>query len=113
MFKELGQMSKLLTQLPRIQEEMSKLQQRLGELNSEGDAGAGMVQVRVNGRMELVAVRISDDAMALKDREMLEDMIKAAANQAIERMRQQAAEETSKMASSLGMPQGMGLPGMP
>ena len=63
--------------------------------------------------MELVAVQISDEAMNLKDREMLEEMIRAAANQAIERMRHQAADETSKMATSLGMPTGMGLPGMP
>jgi nucleoid-associated protein EbfC len=113
MFRELGQMGKLLTQLPKIQEEMNRLQQRLGDLTAEGDAGAGMVKVRVNGRMELLAVQINDEAMALKDREMLEEMIRAAANQAIERVRQQAADETSKMATTLGMPAGMGLPGMP
>ncbi|HKB40546.1 MAG TPA: YbaB/EbfC family nucleoid-associated protein [Gemmataceae bacterium] len=113
MFKELGQMSKLLTQLPKIQEEMTRLQQRLGELTAEGDAGAGMVKVKVNGRMEVLAVQLGDDALAMKDKEMLEEMVKAATNQAIERVRQQAAQETSKMASSLGVPPGMGMPGLP
>jgi DNA-binding YbaB/EbfC family protein len=109
MFNQIGQMAKLFTALPKIREEMDRLQQRLGELVSEGDAGAGMVKVRVNGRMEMLSIQLSDEALALKDREMLEDMIKAATNQAVERSRQ----ETSKLATSLGVPPGMGLPGMP
>jgi DNA-binding YbaB/EbfC family protein len=113
MFNQIGQMAKLFTALPKIREEMDRLQQRLGELVSEGDAGAGMVKVRVNGRMEMLSIQLSDEALALKDREMLEDMIKAATNQAVERSRQQMAEETSKLATSLGVPPGMGLPGMP
>jgi DNA-binding protein YbaB len=51
--------------------------------------------------------------MRLNDREMLEDLIRAAVNQALERVRQLAAEEAAKMASSLGLPPGMGLPGLP
>src|SRR5258707_7745804 len=55
MFKELGQMAGFLRQLPRIKEEMDRLQQRLGQLTAEGDAGGGMVRVRVNGRLEVLA----------------------------------------------------------
>jgi len=111
MFKELGQMAGLLTQLPKIREEMEKLQQRLGELSAEGDAGAGMVRVRVNGRLEVIACEISADALG--DREMLQDLIRSATNAALGKMRQQSAEEASKMAGNLGLPPGMGLPGMP
>ncbi len=115
-FKDLGQLAGLMTKLPRldkIKEEVERFQQRLGELSAEGDAGAGMVKVRVNGRMEVLACQISDEAMKLNDREMLEDLITAAVNQALGKVRQQTAEETSKMTSSLGLPPGLGLPGLP
>src|SRR5438874_645454 len=55
MFKELGQLTNLLRQAPRMKEEMEKLQQRLGQVTAEGDAGAGMVKIKVNGRMEVLA----------------------------------------------------------
>ena len=113
MFGKLGQIFSLLNNPGKLQEAMQKFQQALGQITAEGDAGAGMVKVRVNGRMEMVAITLSDDALGMKDREMLEDMIKAATNQALERVRQQVAEETSKMATNFGVPPGMGLPGMP
>lgn len=111
MFKELGQIAGVLKQLPKIKEEMEKFQQRLGQITADGDAGGGMVKVRVNGRMELLSCTLSDDA--LKDREMLEDLIRAAVNQAIERVRQQTGDEAGKLASGFGLPPGMNLPGFP
>jgi DNA-binding YbaB/EbfC family protein len=112
MFKELGQMAGLMRQLPRIKEEMERLQQRLAQLTAEGDAGGGMVKVRVNGKMEVLACSLSDEVLRLNDREMLEDLIRAATNQAIDRVRQQASQETGKMAAEFGIPPGMGLPGL-
>jgi nucleoid-associated protein EbfC len=114
MFKEMGQLANLMQQLPRIKEEVEKLQQRMGQLVAEGDAGAGMVKVRINGRYEILGVHLSDESLRGDDREMLEDLIKAATNQAIGKVRQLVAEETSKMATGLGLPPGMGmnLPGM-
>lgn len=114
MFKELGQlgqMAGLLKNVSKIKEEMEKFQQRVPQITAEGDAGGGMVKARVNGRMELLSVTLADEA--LKDREMLEDLIRAAVNQASERVRQQTAEEYGKMASGLGLPPGMALPGLP
>jgi len=112
MFKELGQMAELLRQLPKIKEEMDRLQQRLGQITAEGDAGGGMVKVRVNGKMEVLACMLSDEVLGLGDREMLEDLIRAATNQALERVRRQVQEETGKMAAGFGIPSGMGLPGL-
>jgi DNA-binding YbaB/EbfC family protein len=112
MFKEIGQMANLMKQLPRIKEEMEKLQQRLGTVSAEGDAGGGMVKITVNGRMEVISCSLSEEALGLKDRELLEDMIRAAVNQAIERVRKKSAEETQKMAAELGLPAGMNLPGL-
>src|SRR5690242_19097191 len=106
MFKGLGQMMDVFKLLPKIQEESQKLQQRLAQLSAEGDAGAGMVKVRVNGKHEVVSCRISDEAFK-GDREVLEELIRGAVNQAEENLRQLAAEETRKMATDLGLPPGM------
>jgi DNA-binding YbaB/EbfC family protein len=112
MFEGLGQLANIMKALPRIREQAARLQERVGQIGVEGDAGAGMVKVKVNGRMELMACTISDELMKLNDREMLEDLIKSAVNQAMGRARQRVAEETQKMATDLGVPPGMELPGM-
>jgi DNA-binding YbaB/EbfC family protein len=112
MFQGLGQLANLMKALPRIKEEAQRLQERVGQITADGDAGAGMVKAKVNGRMELVACTISEEALKGNDREMLEDLIKSAVNQALAKARQQVAEETSKMATGLGLPPGMELPGM-
>lgn len=107
MFKELGQIVSLLKQGPKIKEEMEKFQQRLGQLSAEGDAGAGMVKVKVNGRMEVLSCAISEEALKPNDREFLEDLVRGATNQALEKVRQAVAQESTKIAA------GLGLPGMP
>src|SRR5262249_30625939 len=112
MFKELSQIFGMARNLPKIKEEMEKLQQRLGQLIAEGDAGAGMVKVKVNGRMEVVSCHLSDEALKPNDRELLEELIRAATNQALQKVRVMVAEETSKMATGLGLPPGMGMPGV-
>jgi DNA-binding YbaB/EbfC family protein len=112
MFKEIGQFASLMKNAGKLREEMEKLQQRLGQLTAEGDAGGGMVKVKVNGKQEVVCCRISDECMKLNDREMLEELICAAVNQAVKRIGQLVAEETGKMATGLGLPPGMKLPGL-
>src|SRR3954469_20283157 len=97
MFKELGQFVGMMKNLPKIREEMDRLQQRLTQITGEGDAGGGMVKVRVNGKMEVLACSLSEEVLKLNDREMLEDLIRAATNQALERARKQVGEETSKV----------------
>jgi DNA-binding YbaB/EbfC family protein len=112
MFKELGQFAGLLQQLPKIKAEMERLQQRLGQVIVEGDAGGGMVKVRVNGKLEVLSCSISEETFRQNDRELLEDLIRAATNQALEKARQQAAEAAAKMAADFGLP-GLGALGLP
>ncbi len=109
----LGQIMGLASQLPKIQEEMGKLQQRVAQLTAEGDAGAGMVRVRVNGKQEILSCNLSEEIFQSGDREMLEELIRGAVNQAMERVRAQVADETRKTVTGLGLPVGAGLPGMP
>jgi nucleoid-associated protein EbfC len=111
-FKEIGQFASLMRQLPKIKEEMENLQQRLGRINADGAAGGGMVKASVNGKLEVVSCTLSDEALRLNDKEMLEDLIRSAVNQALERVRQQVAEETAKVAGNIGLPPGISLPGL-
>jgi DNA-binding YbaB/EbfC family protein len=109
MFEKLGQWAGFLQQLPRVRAEVEQLRERLAQHVTEGDAGGGMVKVRVNGKFEVVRVTLSDEVFKLEDREMLEDLIQAAANQALRRVGEHVAGETSKVASSFGLPPGSGL----
>jgi DNA-binding YbaB/EbfC family protein len=93
--------------LPRMREEMDKLQAQLAQLSAEGDAGAGMVKVKVNGKLEVVKCTISDDAFKSGDRELLEDLVAAAVNQGMHKAKQLVAEESAKFAGGLGA---LGLP---
>jgi DNA-binding YbaB/EbfC family protein len=108
----MGQLAELMRNLPRIQEQTAKFQQRVAQLTAEGVAGGGMVTVRVNGKMEMLSCSISDELLAMKDREMLEDLIRAATNLAQDKIRQQTAEEMGRMTTELGLPAGMNLPGL-
>jgi len=112
MFKEIGQMASLFKQLPKIKESMAGLQEKIGQITAEGDAGGGMVKAKANGRFEVLQCSLSEEALKLNDREMLEDLIRAAINQAISKARLKVAEETAKMATDLGLPSGMSIPGM-
>jgi len=110
MFDKISQIFSMFRNLPKMREEMQKMQERLGSIVVEGDAGGGMVKAKVNGKMEVLSCTVSEDA--LKDRELLEDMIRAAINQALGQARAQVAEETTKSMGGLGLPPGTSLPGM-
>jgi DNA-binding YbaB/EbfC family protein len=112
MFGQLGQLAGLMKSLPKLREEMDKLQSAIARITAEGDAGAGMVKVKVNGHLEVLRCEISDELLKLNDREMLEDLLRAATNQAIKKAKESVTVETRNMASGLGLPGGMNLPGL-
>jgi DNA-binding YbaB/EbfC family protein len=115
MFKELGAMMHLLGNRGKIQEEIQKFQAQVGQITAEAAAGGGYVTVKVNGKLEVLSVRITDEALKLNDREVLEDLITAATNQALNKVRQQLSEESAKMAANIGLPPGLlgsGFPGL-
>ena len=85
-------------------DELMKCDQ-LENLTVAGSAGGDMVTAKVNGKMELLNCQLSDEAARLDDREMVEDLIVAAVNDALAKVRQSVAEETAKTG-------GLGLPGM-
>lgn len=107
MLKEFGMMMNLLGNKDKIQEQMKRFQEAVEAMTAEATAGAGYVTVRVNGKMQVQSVRISEEAMELHDREMLEDLMVAATNTAMEKIRELIAAETAKMTTNLGLPPGM------
>lgn len=107
MLKEFGAIMNLLGNKDKLQAELTRFQQQIGQITAEGTAGAGMVVVTVNGRMELLSCRLNDEAARLEDREMIEDLIIAATNQALAKAREAVAAESAKMAGNLGLPMGM------
>jgi DNA-binding YbaB/EbfC family protein len=108
-------MMSLLGNRGKLQEEMGKFQEAVGKITATGEAGGGLVSVTANGKLEVVGCKLSADALKLNDPEMLEDLIVAACNQAMGKVREQLAAETNKVAAAVGIPPGMlgggGLPG--
>ena len=104
----------MLKQAQQLQKKMEQLQDELLEKRVEGSAGGGMVTVVVNGKGEMVDVKIDPEAVDPGDVEILEDLIVAAVNQAREKAQQLAQEEMHKITGGI-IPQGLGglkLPGL-
>lgn len=116
MFGELKGLMSLMGNRGKIQEEIGKFQAQIGTITAEATAGGGLVSAKANGKLEVVSVTITPDAVALNDREMLEDLTAAAVNGALNKVRERLAEESAKMAANLGLPPGMlgggGFPGL-
>jgi DNA-binding YbaB/EbfC family protein len=89
----------ILKNAQKIQEQMGNFQERLQSINASGSAGGGMVEIEMNGRMEILAVRISPEAM--EDREMLEDLVAAAFNAALGNVREEISREMGAMTGGL------------
>lgn len=98
---------KMLKQLQEMQTKMAQIQEELGTKEVEGTAGGGVVKVRANGHQELLAVEISPEAVDPQDVELLQDMVLAAANEALERSRKLAAEELGALTAGMGLPPGL------
>ena len=97
---------KLMKQAQQMQAKMAQLQEELAKTEFEVSSGGGMVTVRMNGQQEVLAVKIEDEVFADGDKEMLEDLIVAAINEA----RQKAADMAKEQMSSLTG--GMNIPGL-
>ena len=95
----------------KIQEQMGAFQEKLGTIRITGSAGGGMTQIDMNGRMEVLAVRIAPEAIEEGDREMLQDLVAAALTNALEKVRETVNREVGGMIP--GGIQGMNIPGMP
>ena len=103
-------MADLFKHAQKLQEELARAQDAIGEMMAEGSAGGGIVIVTATGKQQIRSVKIDPEVFESKDVEMLEDLILAAANQAIEKSQDMAKEELQKVGG--GMLGGMKLPGL-
>lgn len=94
----------LLKQAQKIQSQVTQMQAELGQRRIEASSGGGMVTAVVNGRQELVELRIDPQVVDPKDVEMLEDLIVAAVSEALSRASEMAAEEMRKLTGGLSLP---------
>jgi DNA-binding YbaB/EbfC family protein len=90
-----------------MQEKMQQMQEELARRQVSADAGGGMVTAVVNGRLEVVKVRIDKSKVDVNDTEMLEDLIVAAINAAQVKAAAMVKEEMAKVAGELGLPPGL------
>lgn len=104
-----GGMGNLMKQAQKMQEQMQKAQEELAEAEVQGESGAGLVKVTMNGRHDVKRVEL-DDAILGEDKEMLEDLLAAAVNDAVRKIEAQNQEQMSKMTAGMGLPPGMKLP---
>jgi nucleoid-associated protein EbfC len=100
-----------MQQIKVLQEKMAKIQEELATKTVESSAGGGMVTAVVNGRQELVTLKLEPQVVDPDDIEMLQDLIVAAVNDALRKAQEMAAGDMSKLAGGLNIP-GLKLPGL-
>ena len=93
-----------MKQMQKLQEQMERMQKKLAEKEVTHSAGGGMVKATVNGRQELVNIEIDPEVIDPEDREMLEDLIIAAVNGAMEEANQLAQSEMAQLTGGLSIP---------
>ncbi len=102
-----GGMNKMMKQLQKAQAEMSRMQEELAERTVESSSGGGAVRVVANGQKQLISLQIDPEAMDEENREMLEDMIIAAVNEAFNRVDEMVSSEMQKLTGGMNLPPGM------
>ena len=104
-----GAMGNMMKQAQKMQEDMKKAQEEIANMEVEGQSGGGMVKVVMNGRHELRKVEL-DDSLMSDDKEMIEDLLAAAVNDAVRKIEQQSSERMSGVTAGMNLPGGMKLP---
>ncbi len=106
-----GGMQGMMKQVQKLQADMERKQQELRNKTVSEESGGGMVCATVNGQKELISLEINDEVISVEDKEMLEDLIVAAVNKAIESASKMAEEEMASLTKGI-IPPGMNIPGL-
>jgi len=104
-----GGMNDIMKQAQKMQEDLQKAQEEIAKAEVTGESGAGMVRVTMNGRHDVSKVDI-DPSLMEEDREVLEDLMAAAVNDAVRRVEEYQKEKMSGMTQGMGMPPGFKMP---
>jgi nucleoid-associated protein EbfC len=106
---EVNAIQQMLSRLRQVQED---LEQKVNAVAVEASAGGGMVTVKMNGQKQIVDLRIEPDVFANKDQEMLQDLIRAAVNEASRRVDEELANQMKNLAGGIPGIAGMKIPGL-
>lgn len=104
-----GQLAGLMKQAQEMQENLKKVQEQIATMQVEGQSGAGMVKVIMTGRHDVKRVSI-DPSVLSDDKDMLEDLVAAAINDAVRRVESATQEKMAGMTAGLPLPPGMKFP---
>ena len=104
MFKGLGNLTGMMQQAKEMQQKMAGVKDKISELRVEGTAGGGMVRVRATGDLKILGVQLEPSLIESRDREMMEDLLTAAMNQAVEKAKAAAAKEMADVTGGLNIP---------
>jgi len=94
----------IMKQAKKMQEQMGKIQEELETKTVEAQAGGGMVRVVVNGKFNVVSIKIEKEVVNPEDVEMLQDLIVAAVNEGVRKAQEMASQEMAKVTGGLGIP---------
>jgi nucleoid-associated protein EbfC len=106
---EVNAIQQMLSRLRQVQED---LQRQVNAVAVEASAGGGMVTVKMNGQKQIVDIRIEPDVFANKDQEMLQDLVRAAVNEASRRVDEELANQMKNLAGGIPGMAGMKIPGL-
>ena len=104
----MANMQNMMKQMQKMQRNMAKLQEELAETPVEGTAGGGVVKVTVNGANQVLAIELAEEVVDPDDIEMLQDLIVAAANDAINNAQKLSEERMGALTKGMKLPGGMG-----
>lgn len=99
-----GNMNQMMKQAQKLQEQMNQMQENLVNMTVEATSGGGMVYVKVNGRQEIMELKIKPEAVDPDDVEMLQDMVLAAVNEGLKKAGEMANEAMGKITGGLNLP---------
>lgn len=103
-------LNEILGMASRVQEELSRAQENLDKIEVEGSAGGGLVKVRASAKGRILGVAIDDSLLAPSEKQILEDLVTAAFNDARKKADEASSSEMAKMTSGLPLPPGFKLP---
>jgi nucleoid-associated protein EbfC len=99
-----GGMGNLMKQAQQMQQKLAKMQEELGQKTVEASVGGGMVTVMVNGKNEVLRIKIEPQAVDPEDVEMLEDLVMAGVNEALRKAQEMVSNEMSKLTGGMKIP---------
>jgi DNA-binding YbaB/EbfC family protein len=97
-------MGKMMKQAQQLQAKMMKMQEELAERTVEGTAGGGMIKAVANGKQQLVSISIEEEVVDPEDVEMLQDLVMAAVNDALNRSQEMVSSEMGKLTGGMNIP---------